>query len=402
MKPLNGIKVIDFTQAHAGSLATMILADYGAEVIKIERAGVGDLARYWEPMVGEDSGYYAFLNRNKKSMSVNAFEKEGKEIIYRLIKDADVVCENFKLGSMERLGFDYETLKAINPEIIYASLNGFGQTGEMKDKIGLDIHLQAMSGIMDRTGFQDGPPTRVGAAFGDHLSGMYMAAAVNLAIISKIKTGKGQKVDIAILDSLFSVLEEAQAIYELKGSCGSRAGNAYPSMAPYDTLKTKDGYVTIAVSTERQWKIFCEVLDLQNLFNNADYKTNELRDMHYEEGLKQELENAFSSMSKFEIEDKLNSAGVSASAVRNVSEIMDNEQIVERKVIREVEDKRLGKIKYPGPVINMSRTPGSIDTAAPLMGEDTEYYLKKVGYSDNEIIELSQAGIIETGVEVKL
>ena len=401
MKPLKGIKVIDFTQAHAGSLATMILADYGAEVIKIERAGVGDLARYWEPMAGEDSGYYAFLNRNKKSMAVNAFEKEGKEIIYRLIKDADVVCENFKLGSMDRMGFDYETLKSVNPEIIYASLNGFGQTGVMKDKIGLDIHLQARSGIMDRTGFPDGPPTRVGAAFGDHLSGMYMAAAVNLAIINKMKTGKGQKVDIAILDSLFSVLEEAQATYEFTGSCQSRAGNAYPSMAPYDTLKTKDGYVTVAVSSERQWKSFCEVLDLQDIFDNENYKTNESRDMNYYSSLKEDLEKAFSTMSKYEIEDKLNIVGVSASAVRNVREAIDNEQIVARNVIREVEDKKLGKISYPGPVIKMSRTSGSIETAAPLMGEDTGHYLSKIGYSDDEISRLSQAGIVETAEEAK-
>lgn len=401
MKPLKGIKIIDFTQAHAGSLATMILADYGAEVIKIERAGVGDLARYWEPMFGEYSGYYAFLNRNKKSIAINASDKEGKEIILKLIKDADVVCENFKLGSMERMGFDYETLKTVNPEIIYASLNGFGQTGVMKDKIGLDIHLQAMSGIMDRTGFPDGPPTRVGAAFGDHLSGMYMAAAVNLAIIHKMKTGHGQKIDIAILDSLFSVLEEAQAACEFTGRCGSRSGNAYPSMAPYDTLKTKDGYVTVAVSTEKQWRSFCQALELKDLLNDERYHNNESRDKNYYGYLKPELEKAFSSISKFEIEEKLNKAGVSASAVRSVGEVMKNEQIADRKVIREVDDKKLGKIRYPGPVIKMSRTPGSIETTAPLMGEDTEYYMRSLGYTDEDMDRLSKAGIVDTLGEVK-
>jgi CoA:oxalate CoA-transferase len=229
-----------------------------------------------------------------------------------------------------------------------------------------------------------------------------MAAAVNLAIINKIKTGKGQKVDIAILDSLFSVLEEAQATYEFKGKCQSRSGNAYPSMAPSDTLKTKDGYVTVAVSSEKQWKSFCQVLNLQDLFDNEDYKTNELRVMNYKKSLKTDLENAFSTISKHEIEEKLNAAGVSASAVRNVGEAINNEQIVERKVIREVEDKRLGKITYPGPVINMSKTPGSIDTTAPLMGEDTEFYLRKIGYSDNEISRLTKMGIVETVEEVKL
>lgn len=402
MKPLKGIRIIDFTQAHAGSLATMLLADYGAEVIKIERAGVGDLSRYWEPMIGKDSGYYAYLNRNKKSMAVNAKKEEGKRIIFKLIKDADVVCENFKYGSMERMGFDYKNIKKINPEIIYASLSGFGKTGVMKDKVGLDIHLQAMSGIMDRTGFPDGPPTRIGAAVGDHISGMYMAAAVNLAIINKIKTGKGQKVDISILDSLFSILEESQVNVELKGKCQRRTGNAYPSMAPYDTLKAKDGYVTVAVSTDKEWKLFCKILNLIEIFENEDYKTNELRDKNYNEKLKPDLEKAFASISKYEIEDKLNGVGVSASAVRSVDEALKNKQVKVRKVIREVEDKKLGKIKFPGPIINLSKTPGSIDSPAPLMGEDTVYYLESAGYSKEEILNLKNSGIIETNEEAKL
>jgi len=401
MKPFSGIKIVDFTQAHAGSLATMLLADYGAEVIKIERAGTGDLARYWEPMVGDDSGYYAFLNRNKKSMAINASDKEGKQIVYDLIKDADIVCENFKYGSMDRMGFDYDTIKKINPEIIYASLNGFGQTGEMINEIGLDLQLQSMSGLMDRTGFPDGAPTKVGAAFGDHLSGMYMATAINLALIHKTLTGKGQKVDIAILDSIFSVLEDAPIINELTGKNTSRVGNAYPSMAPYDTLKTKDGYVTVAVSTDKQWKMFCEALELTDLLSDSSYKLNEDRCTAYTEVLKPRLEKEFATMSKFDIEDKLTASGVSASAVRDVREIMKNEQIIAREVIQEVEDKRLGKISYPAPIIKLSETPGSIEHTAPLMGEDTEYYLKQLGYSEEKIQNLIESGAVEIAQEVK-
>ena len=232
MRPLEGIKVLDFTQAHAGSLATMILADFGAEVIKIERAGVGDLARYWAPFKGEDSAYYAYLNRGKKSISLNASSDEGKEIIKKLVSEVDVVCENFKYGSMKRLGLDYEEMKKINPSIIYAALNGFGQTGPFKEVIGLDLQLQSMSGLMDRTGFPDGPPTKVGAAMGDQFSGMYLAMAINLALIHKKKTGEGQLVDVAILDSLFSILEAAPMTKVLRGSVPPRVGNSYPSISP--------------------------------------------------------------------------------------------------------------------------------------------------------------------------
>jgi CoA:oxalate CoA-transferase len=402
MKPLSGIRIIDFTQAHAGSLATMLLADFGAEVIKIERAGVGDLARYWEPMIGDDSGYYAYLNRNKKSVAINAQEKEGKEIILNLIKNADVVCENFKFGSMEKMGFDYESIKKINPEIIYASLSGFGKTGEMKNAIGLDINLQAMSGIMDRTGFPNKPPTRVGVALGDHLSGMYMATAVNLAIINKMNTGKGQKIDIAILDSLFSVLEEAQITYELTGKSLSRSGNRYPSLAPYDTLKAMDGYVTIAVTNEKKWRLFCDTLNLNEMYNNELYKTNELRVKNYEQKLKPELEKTFASISKHEIEKKLNEAGISSSAVKSVDEAINNEQINDRDIIKEVNDKKLGKVMFPGIAIHMSETPGSIENTAPLMGEDTVYYLKMIGYTDDKILALKDFGIIETSEVSKL
>ena len=172
MKPLTGVKIVDFTQAHAGSAATMLLSDFGAEVIKIERKGVGDLARYWEPIENGQSGYYVYLNRGKKSVSINASTPEGREILFRLIKEADVVCENFKYGSMERMGLSYETIKKVNPSIIYASLNGFGQYGIMKNAIGLDLQLQAMSGMMDRTGFAEGTPVKAGAALGDHVSGL--------------------------------------------------------------------------------------------------------------------------------------------------------------------------------------------------------------------------------------
>ena len=285
MKPLEGIKVVDFTQAHAGSLCTMLLSDFGAEVIKIERPGVGDLARYWAPFKDGNSAYYTFLNRGKKSIGLNTASEEGRKIALDLIKDADVVCENFKYGSMERMGLDYETVKKVNPSVIYASLNGFGQTGPLKETIGLDLQLQAMSGIMDRTGFPDGPPTKAGPAVGDHLSGTYMAAAVNLSLINRKKTGEGQRIDIAILDCLFSILEAAPITYALTGKVPQRVGNSYPSISPYDTIKAQDGYVSLGISTDNQWIRFCDALGMDDLKADEKYKTNESRDDNYESGL---------------------------------------------------------------------------------------------------------------------
>lgn len=323
MKPLTGVKVVDFTQAHAGSLCTMLLADFGAEVIKIERPGVGDLARYWSPFKNESSGYYAYLNRGKKSISINGGTEEGRKILLDLIKDADVVTENFKYGSMERMGLSYEKIKEVNPEIIYASLNGYGQTGPMKQTIGLDLQLQAGSGLMDRTGFADGAPTKAGPAMGDQLSGTYMATAIMLALIAKKKTGKGQKIDIAILDCLFSILEAAPITYCMTGSVPERVGNSYPSISPYDTFKAKDGYVAIGISTDSQWRKFCDALGMDDLKADERYMTNESRGDHYEDGLKQAIEKVTGTMSKFEIEEKLRNARLACGAVYTVSEAME-------------------------------------------------------------------------------
>ena len=395
MKPLEGVKIVDFTQAHAGSLATMLLSDFGAEVMKIERPGVGDLARYWAPMKDGNSAYYTYLNRGKKSISVNASSPEGKEIIFGLIKDADVVCENFKYGSMERMGLSYEEIKKVNPEIIYASLNGFGQTGPMKKTIGLDLQLQAMSGLMDRTGFPDGPPTKAGPAMGDQLSGTYLAMAINLALVHKKKTGKGQKIDIAILDCLFSILEAAPMTYCLTGSVPERVGNSYPSISPYDTFRAADGYVSIGISTDRQWQKFCDALGMEDLKQDERYQTNESRGDHYESGLKQAIEKVTSKMSKFEVERKLREARLACGAVCTVKEAMESEQIKARQMLIEIHDKAIGDIVVPGTVIRMSETRGGGTYGAPLLGEHTREYLEKLGYAEEQMQTLAEQGIIE-------
>lgn len=393
MSLLEGIRVIDFTQAHAGSLATMILADFGAEIIKIERAGVGDLARYWAPMKEGNSGYYAYLNRGKKSISLNASAPEGHEILVKLLETADVVTENFKFGSMERMGLSYEKIKEINPNIIYASLNGFGQTGPLKKSIGLDLQLQAMSGMMDRTGFADGPPTKAGAALADQLSGTYMALGIILSLIHREKTSVGQKVDIAILDALVSVLEAFPVMYSLNGKVPPRMGNGEACFAPYDTFPVSDGYIAVGVATDRQWEKFCHALGLPELLAEEQYCTNLNRCAHYNT-LRRELEQALAGRKKLETAELLQEAGVPCSVVQTVKEAMDTRQMKERMLLH-MEDSVLGDITMPNTAIKLEKTAARIETGAPLLGEHTLQYLQQLGYSQKQLKELEANKIIQ-------
>ena len=398
MKPLEGIKVVDFTQVHAGSLTTMLLADFGAEVIKIERAGMGDLSRHLAPFKNGASGYMAHMCRGHKSISVNAGSEKGRELILRLLAEADVLVENFKYGSMERLKLTYEEVKKVNPGIIYASMSAFGQTGPMRATIGLDIHLQAMSGLMDRTGFPDGPPTRVGMAAGDHIGGTYLATAVMFALMHKKKTGEGQRVDVAILDSVTTMLEAYPMIYALTGKVPPRVGNSYPSISPYDAFKVKDGYVSMGIATDDQWQRFCKVLGLEHLAKEPKYMSNESRGDHYEEpgGLREQLEKYFENMTKHEIEAKLRGVGLACGAVNTVAEAMEMEQVKARNMLVTVVDKNIGDtVTMPGVPIRLSKTPGGYTEGAPLLGEHTRYYMKKLGYSDAEIQELCDAKVVE-------
>ncbi|WP_317855279.1 CoA transferase [Chakrabartyella piscis] len=395
MKPLEGIKVLDFTQVHAGSLGTMLLADFGAEVIKVERIGVGDISRYWEPMKDGASGYFASINRNKKSISINAASPEGKEIIEKLVKEVDVVTENFKLGSMERMGFTYEKFQEINPGIIYARLNGYGQKGSLKQAMGLEIQMQAGSGMMERTGFAGGPPVKVGAAISDHTSGTYMATAIALALVEREKTGKGQVIDISILDSLFSLMEANVAQYSLKGVASERTGNGYPGAAGYDTYQAKDGYIAIGISTGRQWKTFCTVMGMEDILNNPDYKTAASRWDLYETSLLAEIESYTMQFTRDEIQEKLWSVGLPCGAVATPEEAMESEQVKAREMVVDIDDLGVGPMKIQGVIVKMEKTPGSVDASAPLRGQDTIHYLESIGYSKEKIEALQANNIVE-------
>jgi len=284
-KPLAGVKVLDLSRVLAGPYCSMMLGDLGADVIKVERPKVGDETREWgPPEAGGESAYYLCVNRNKRSITVDLKSPEGQEIIRRLAKRSDIVLENYKVGTLQRFGLGYEDLKRVNPSIIYCSITGFGQNGPYKDRPGYDFIIQGMGGIMSITGEPDGPPMKVGVAIVDITAGLFACSAILAALYHREKTGKGQYIDIALLDAMVAWLANVGSNYLVSGEIPKRYGNAHPNIVPYEPFKTKDGtYINIGVGNDRQWKKFCEIAGLEHLADDPRFATNPQRVIHRKE-----------------------------------------------------------------------------------------------------------------------
>lgn len=392
MKALDGVTIIDFTQRHAGSAATMLLADFGARVIKVERPDAPDPARDWAPMQNGHSAYFAYLNRGKESVCVDYTTPAGRKAVLELIRTADVVCESLPCGEMARWGLDYESIRTENPAVIYASLSAFGHTGPRKDKKADDLTLQAIAGMMDRTGFADGPATPVGCRVSNHISAVYLAMGINLALVHRQRTGQGQMLDLSELDCLFAMMETGPWVYSITGKVLPRTGNSYPSISPYDTLHAKNGYISVGISTDGQWQKFCAALEMTDLANNELYMTNESRGDHYETGLKQELEDVTTKWDKFELEDRLREAKLPCAAVYTVPDAMASEHIAVREMLVKVQDAGAGEVTVPGTTIKLMGTPGGVEKGAPLLGQDTEKALAQAGCTAEEIAALAASG----------
>jgi len=394
MKALDGVKVLDLTQAYSGPFCTMHMADHGAEVIKIERPGIGDQSRTWGPIKEGYSGYYAFLNRNKQSLSLDLSSEEGKDIFFRLVKDADVVCENFRVGTMEKLGLGYEEIKKINPRIIYASISGYGLEGPLSKLPAYDIVAQAMSGLMSITGFADNPPTKVGPSVGDNYTGTYLALGICMALYHRERTGKGQKLDVAMVDTLFSILENAVVEYTVAGNIPHRSGNADPGIAPFDAFMAQDGMFVMGVGTNAMWKKLCNLMGRPELFADPRYLTNDDRCKNYLPDLKNDVEAYTRTKTKQELQKIMNDAGIPFGLILTVPEVVEHPQIQIREMLVEVNDPVLGTIKIPGIPIKMHETPGSIVRPAPILGEDTGAVLAGIGFSTQEIIALHNRAVV--------
>lgn len=387
---LDGVKVVDFTHAYAGPFCSLFLADYGAEVIKIERVDGGDQARTWGPFKNDYSAYYASFNRGKKSITLDIKSEEGQKIIYDLIKDADIVCSNFKAGTLERYGVGYEQMKKIKPDIIYATISGFGTKGELAKYAAYDNVIQAMSGVMDVNGFADKGPTKIGPAIGDSYSGLLLLLGLMIAYYNRQKTGKGQQVDVTMLGALFGLLEYPVLEYANNGNVLSRSGNASHYSAPNDIFKTKDDYVAISVKNDAQWVEFCERTGLEN---TVDFRTNADR-LAKKDLLKEQIEKRFAELTAKEVEALFEGSRVAASSVMGIVESLENPQLLARNMVIEVTDPVMGPVKLVGDPIHLSENVPITNIPSPTLGENTDEILKRLGYTEDEIRVLKEKKVV--------
>lgn len=395
MRPLEGITVLDFTQAYSGPYCAMNLADYGARVIKVERVEDGDQSREWGPYVENgNSGYFALYNRNKEGIAVDLSEPEGKEIIRKLYAQVDVVLENFKFGTIDKLGLGYDVAREINPKIIFASITGFGQTGPLRKNTAYDNVVECMCGFMEMTGYPDGPAMRSGASVGDSYTGITMFLAIVLACYDRKRTGIGRRLDVSMLDTMFATIEDAVLAYSLTGVPIKRTGNAKPrEIVPYDTYKCCDDIIAVGITQDDMWQDFCNAIEMPELADDPLYATNDLRCRNFTsftELMRKLMEKRDSSW----MLDRFAESGIPASRLLLPLEALNDEHFKARDMVLEIDDNNVGRYKASGLPIKFSKTPGFVKKSSPLLGEDTCAVLKSVGYTDDEIKRLIDDEIV--------
>lgn len=396
MKILYGVTVIDFTQTYSGPFSTMQLADFGARVIKVERKNIGDTARYWKPFKNNNSGYFASINRNKFSIEIDTSLPEGIKAVKRLIKEADIVVECFKPGTMEKMGIGYNDVIQYNPEIIYASLSGFGQTGPMKNYPAYDNVIQSISGLMDMTGFPDDVPRKAGPSVSDSFSGLNLALGILMAYYSKLKTGKGQKVDVSMMDTLFGILESPVLFKSLLNEDVTRCGNNdSATLVPYDVYECKDGYFSAGLAGDAGWDKFANVMGMPELIDDPRFENNQLRCKNFAL-IDPILKSFFINKTKAELELVFSKAGIPNAPVLTIPEIMNNEQLKARNMLININDSGVGEYIGIGNPMKMDITPPTYYKGAPLLGEDTEKVLDDFGFTKEEINMLKEAQIIRS------
>jgi CoA:oxalate CoA-transferase len=384
MKPLAGLRVLDLSRVLAGPYCTMMLADYGADIVKIEPPKVGDDSRAFGPFVGKESAYFMSLNRNKRSMTLNFKRQEEVEVFKEMVKFADVVVENYRPGTMEKFGLGYDVLKTIKPDIIYAACSGFGHSGPYQFKPAYDIIVQAMGGIMSITGPEGGEPTRVGASVGDIIAGMFTAYGVMMALYHREKTGEGQKVDVGMLDCQVAVLENAIARYVTSGVVPVPLGNRHPSISPFSSFTAKDGHIIVGAGNERLWVKLCNILGKPELLKDPRFDTNSNRTAHVKE-LTASLNEVFIQKTINEWMEVLEGAELPCAPINTVKDIVNDPQIKARNMIVELEHPVAGHLKMAGVPVKMSLTPGAVERPAPMLGQHTAELLKEIlGWDEAE------------------
>jgi crotonobetainyl-CoA:carnitine CoA-transferase CaiB-like acyl-CoA transferase len=392
---LAGVRVLDLSRVLAGPYCTMLMGDYGADVIKVEEPSSGDGTRSWgPPWVGDQSAYYLSANRNKRSLTVNLKTEEGVAIVKRLAAISDVVIENFKPGTAARMGLGYDALAADNAGLIYCSLTGYGQNGPYRDRPGYDFVIQAQGGIMSLTGPAEGEPYKVGVAIADITTGLFAATAILAALHERRQSGRGQAIDVALLDAQVAWLANVGQNYLSTGVTPGRYGNAHPSIVPYETFPTCDGAIAVAIGTDEQYLKFCLKIDRPELCEDDRFRTNSAR-VANRAVLIPLLQEIFRTQAAGTWIDLLLGIGVPAGPINDVAAALDDPQVRARGMVQAVEHPTAGRIDLLGPVAKFSRTPATIRLAPPPLGHDTAAILRELlGCSPEEIDRLQAMGVI--------
>jgi crotonobetainyl-CoA:carnitine CoA-transferase CaiB-like acyl-CoA transferase len=393
-QPLKGIRVLDLTRVLAGPYCAMLLADMGADVIKIEEPGKGDDTRGWPPFAGGESTYFMSVNRNKKSVTLNLKAPEGRELLKKLAKKSDVLLENFRAGTMEKLGLGYATLAKLNPRLVYCAISGFGESGPESHRGGYDLIVQAESGVMDLTGFADGPPVKVGNSIADLVAGMSGAHGVTLALLARQRTRRGQKVEIAMLDVMASLLTYQAGMYLNAGRTPARRGNEHPSIVPYEVFKAADGYLALGVANNSLWERCCAALERADLAKDPRYATEAAR-VENRATLVPLLNQVLGTRPAAEWMKRLEAVGVPAGRIRTVPEVCESEHLRARGMLVALPHRKAGTVRMMGVPIRLHATPGKARTAAPLLGADTDAVLTRVlGVRRADLERLRRDGVL--------
>ena len=400
--PLTGFRVLDLSRILAGPWASQMLADLGAEVIKVERPGQGDDTRGWGPpympdetgQATSESAYFHGANRGKQSVCIDISSKQGQELIIQLVANCDVLIENFKVGGLKKYGLDYASLKAINPRLVYCSITGFGQTGPYRERAGYDFMIQAMGGLMSVTGEPEGEPMKVGVALSDVMTGLYAANAIRAALIHRLRGGEGQHIDLALLDVQVATLANQSMNYLASGSNPQRLGNAHPNIVPYQAFQTADGYLILAVGNDTQFARFCDLAGRPELAHDERFETNRNRVKNRHALIPSLIEIMLSQSTDTWLE-QLNQQGIPCGPIASIDQVFDNPQVRHRGMLLELDHPTAGRVPSVANPIRLSESAVIYDKAPPLLGQHTEQVLSDLLKIDKEQIDqLKAAGIV--------
>jgi CoA:oxalate CoA-transferase len=392
---LDDVKVLDLSHALAGPFASTLLGDFGADVVKVEPPGHGDISRAWgPPFYGSEPSYFVNLHRNKKSVEIDLKHSEGKELFFRLMERSDVVLENYRVGTLEKLGVDYERARARHPGIVYCSVSGFGQTGPYRDRAALDLIVQAESGMISVTGEPGGRGVRCGVSIADMTAGLYAAFGIMAALHARSRTGRGQYVDVSMLEGQLGLLHGMIGSYLADGEIPKPLGTAYKALLPYQTFRTKTRDLALAVGSDKLWRTFCPLLGLEAMMDDERYATNKARAAN-RATLIAKLQEVFLTKSYEEWETILIPAGIPMGAINTIDQIVEHPQVKAREMLVECEHPVAGKVRMVGPPVKLSETPGAVRAPAPLLGQHTDEVLReRLGLDAGEIARLRNAGAL--------